>query len=94
MQSSSNCSSKMDGLKNFMLYTMEHESSEPACIGPVSLYGSSTDQVTNFANVRDTLQKNEILDWDFDFWDSTFRCRVSWKLEKVNVLEKTGAEVL
>ena len=63
------------------IYAIEIEGDAPKYVGPVNVKLDWT-----YANLRDYLQDNYVLDWPFQFWDIEESSRIRVKLERLNTI--------
>jgi hypothetical protein len=63
------------------LYAITDEACGPEFIGPVS-----TAPYEMYAKFREFLEKEGILEWPFDFWETKKKCRLLPKLERFNAI--------
>jgi hypothetical protein len=64
------------------LYAITDEACGPEFIGLVSAVPDET-----YAKFREFLEKEGIIEWPFDFWETEEKCRLLPKLERFNAIE-------
>jgi hypothetical protein len=67
------------------LYSLPDDLSDPKYVGPLPANNNDT-----YAQFREFLEKEGLLDWPFDFWVVENKCRLPSKFEKFNAI---GTEV-
>ena len=63
------------------IFAIESEGDAPEYVGPVNVGLDWT-----YANLRDYLQDNSVLDWQFQFWDIEESSKIRVKLERLNTI--------
>lgn len=64
------------------IFAIEIEGDTPEYVGPINY----VELDWTYANLRDYLQNNSVLDWQFQFWDIEESSRIRVKLERLNTI--------
>lgn len=64
------------------LWTLSDEGAPPTLFGPLRV-----GDVESFAQLRGTLEAEQVLEFSFDFWDVEDCCRINLRLERLNKIQ-------
>jgi hypothetical protein len=68
------------------LYAITDKACGPEFIGPEFIGPVSTAPDETYAKFQEFLEKEGILEWPFDFWETEEKCRLFSKLERFNAI--------